>query len=65
MHDGSGKLPYETIRDYQVIIIHMTGYNADVIWDWLRIRKDGLKIISSCNILLGIGIPIFQKIDLK
>ena len=30
MHDGSGKLPYETVRDYQVIIIHMTGYDAEV-----------------------------------
>ena len=40
MHDGSGKLPYETVRDYQVIIIHMTGYDAEVIWDWLRIRTD-------------------------
>ena len=29
MHDGSGKLPYETVRDYPVIIIHMTGYDAD------------------------------------
>ena len=38
MHDGSSKLPYETVRDYQVIIIHMTWYDAEVIWDWLRIR---------------------------
>ena len=31
------------------------------IWGLLRICKDGLKIISSCNILLSIGIPIFSK----
>ena len=34
---------------------------SEDIWGLLRICKDGLKIISSCNILLSVGIPIFSK----
>ena len=46
MQDGSGELPYETVRDYLVIITRMTGYDAadireylednfeELIWEW-------------------------------
>ena len=46
MCDGSGELPYETVRDYLVIITRMTGYDAEdireymvnnfeeLIWEW-------------------------------
>lgn len=46
MRDGSSELPYETVRDYLVIITRMTGYDVEdireymgnnfeeLIWEW-------------------------------
>ena len=35
MHNGCGKLEYETVRDYIVIITRMTGYDEEDIYDYL------------------------------
>ena len=34
--DGRGSLPYETLRDYMVVISRMTGYEEDDIREYLE-----------------------------
>ena len=36
LEHGNEKLPYENVRDYLVIIMRMTGYDEDDIYEYLE-----------------------------